>query len=120
MHTIFIIVLDASGAPLDGVVVGDIYNNVEEVSGRKGPGRTEINLWANAMELTVKRDAVSGQPYTSQVTPIMGSFMTDISDEQLIQAGYCANEIHCQWMRENDSYHCGGHYSWEVFFQRTH
>lgn len=119
MHTIFIVVYDVNGAPLDGVVVGDSWNNVEEVSGRKGPGRTEINLWANAMEIYVKRDATSGQPYTSEVSPSFGSFFTDISNELLLEAGYCANLSHCQWTRENDGYHCGGHYSWEVIFQRT-
>lgn len=120
MHTIFIIVLDANGAPLDGVVVGDSWNNVEEVSGRKGPGRTEINLWANAMEITVKRDAATGETYVSEASPPSGSFMTDIPNDQLVQAGYCANDVHCDWMRENDGYHCGGHYSWEIIFQRTY
>jgi hypothetical protein len=52
MHTIFIHVLDVNGAPLDGVVVGDTWNNVEEVSGHKGLGRTEINLWSNTMDHT--------------------------------------------------------------------
>lgn len=120
MHTIFIVVLDANGAPLDGVVVGDTWENVEDVSGRKGPGRTEINLWANTMEIIVKRDATSGQPYTSDVSPPSGSFLTGIPNEQLAQAGYCANIDHCQWMRENDPWRCGGHYSWEVIFQRTY
>jgi hypothetical protein len=120
MHTIFIVVLDANGDPLDGVVLGDTWNNVEEVSGRKGPGRTEINLWANTMEITVKRDASTGQPYTSQVSPPSGSFLTGIPNEQLAQAGYCANIDHCQWMHENDPWHCGGHYSWEIVFQRTY
>lgn len=120
MHNIFIIVLDANGAPLDGVVVGDTWNNVEEISGRKGPGRTEINLWANAMEITVKRDAATEQLYTSEASPPSGSFMTDIPTEQLVQAGYCANDVHCEWMKENDGFRCGGHFSWEIIFQRTY
>jgi hypothetical protein len=120
MHNIFIVVLDANGAPLDGVVVGDTWNNVEEVSGRKGPGRTEINLWANAMEITVKRDAATGEPYTSEASPPSGSFFTDIPNEQLEQAGYCSNQYHCQWMKENDPWFCAAHYSWEIIFQRTY
>jgi len=119
-HIIFIKIIDANGAPLDGVVVGDTWNNVEDVSGRKGPGLTEIPLYANAMEITVKRDATTGQPYTSQASPPSGSYLTDIPNEQLAQAGYCANIYHCQWMRENDPWFCGGHYSWEVVFQRTY
>jgi hypothetical protein len=119
-HNIFITVIDANGAPLDGVVVGDTWNNVEEVSGRKGPGQGDIVLYANAMELTVKRDATTGQAYTSESTPPCASYLTDIPNEVLAEADYCANVDHCQWMRENDPWFCGGHYSWEVVFQRTY
>ena len=120
LHIIFIHVLDAAGAPLDGIVVGDSWNNVEDVSGRKGPGQTEIDLWSNTMEILVKRNAETGEPYTSEVSFPFSSFMTTIPDEQMIAAGYCSNELECQWKRENESYYCGGHYSWEVIFQKTH
>lgn len=119
MHTIFITVLDAAGNPLNNIVLGDTWNNVEVVSGDKGDGKAEINLWANTMEVTVKRDK-EGQPYTSEVSFPFSSFLTTIPDEQMIQAGYCANELECQWKRQNESYYCGGHYSWEVIFQKTH
>lgn len=120
MHTIFITVLDANGAPLDGIVVGDSWNNVENVSGNKGPGKTEIDLWSNTMEMTVKREAATGQPFTSEISFPFSSFMTTIPNEQMIQAGYCSNELECDWKRENESYYCGGHYSWEVTFQKAH
>jgi hypothetical protein len=119
MHEIFVIVLDANGAPLDGVVVGDTYNNVEDMSGRKGPGKAEFDLWANTMAITVKRDAATGQPYTSEASPPCSSFIVTIPNEQLAQAGYCANEAECQLLRERDPWHCGAHYSWEVIFQKT-
>ena len=120
MHVIFIHVLDVNGQPLDGIVLGDSWNNVEVTSGNKGPGRTEIDLWTNTMEITVKRDAATGQPYTSEISFPFSSFLTTIPDEQMIQAGYCANELECEWKRANESYYCGGHYSWEVIFQKTH
>lgn len=119
MHVIFIHVLDVNGQPLDGIVVGDSWNNVEVTSGNKGPGRTEIDLWTNTMEIVVKRDAATGQAYTSEVSFPFSSFLTTIPDEQMIQAGYCANELECQWKRQNESFYCGGHYSWEVVFQAT-
>jgi hypothetical protein len=119
-HNLFITVIDANGAPLDGVIVGDTWNNVEEVSGRKGPGLGEIPLYANAMEMIVKRDAATGQAYTSESTPPCASYLTDIPNETLAEADYCANVDHCQWMRDNDPWFCGGHYSWEVVFQRTY
>lgn len=120
MHVIFIHVLDVNGSPLDGIVVGDSWNNVEVTSGNKGPGRTEIDLWTNTMELLVKRNAATGESYTSEVSFPFSSFMTTIPNEQMVQAGYCANDLECDWKREHDSYYCGGHYSWEVIFQKTH
>ena len=120
MHVIFIHVLDVNGQPLDGIVLGDTWNNVEVTSGNKGPGRTEIDLWTNTMEITVKHDAATGQPYTSEASFPFSSFLTTIPDEQMIQAGYCANELECEWKRANESYYCGGHYSWEVVFQKTY
>ena len=121
MHNIFIVTLDANGQPLSNIVVGDTYNNVEEVTGRPGkdPGKVDIPLYANTMEIIVKRDAVTGQPYSSEASPPCASFITTIPDEQLVQAGYFANELEAQWNREHYGYICGGHFSWEVTFQRT-
>lgn len=119
MHSIFITVVDAAGNPLNNIVLGDTWNNVEVVSGDKGDGKAEINLWTNTMEVTVKRD-VQGQPYTSEVSFPFSSFMTTIPNDQMIAAGYCANKIECEWKRQNESYYCGGHYSWEVIFQKTY
>ena len=120
MHTIFITVLDANGAPLDNVIVGDSWNNVETMTGSKGQGKAEIDLWTNTMEMVVKRDGATGQDYTSEVSFPFSSFMTTIPDEQMVAAGYCANDLECAWKRENESFFCGGHYSWEVIFQKTY
>lgn len=119
MHVIFIHVLDVNGNPLNDIVVGDSWDNVEEVSGRKGMGKTEIDLWSNTMSLKVKRHAVTGEAYSSDVSFPFSSFMTTIPNEQMVEAGYCANDIECDWKRQHDSYYCGGHYSWEVIFQAT-
>jgi len=118
MHVIFITVLDAAGNPLNDIVVGDTWDNVETVTGTKGPGKAEIDLWSNTMELVVKRD-LQGQSYSSEVSFPFSSFMTTIPNEQMIQAGYCANEADCEWKRAHDSYYCGGHYSWEVVFRKS-
>lgn len=119
MHTIFITVLDVNGKPLDGIVVGDSWNNVETVTGTKGVGKAEIDLWSNTMEMVVKQNAFNDKVYTSEVSFPFSSFMTTIPNEQMIAAGYCANEADCEWKRQHDSYFCGGHYSWEVVFQAT-
>ena len=121
-HNIFITVLDANGAPLSGIIVGDTWNNVEVMTGSPGkePGKVDIPLYSNTMEMIVKRDASTGQPYTSEVSPPCASWLVNIPDEQMVQAGYCANEIQCKWFRENDDGYCRGHYSWEVVFQKAH
>lgn len=120
MHTIFINVLDVNGAPLDNVIVGDSWNNVETMTGSKGSGKAEINLWSNTMEIMVKRDGATNEEYSSEVSFPFSSFMTTIPNEQMVQAGYCANDLECDWKRAHDSYYCGAHYSWEVIFQKTH
>ena len=119
MHVIFITVQDVNGQPLDGIVVGDTWDNVETASGQKGLGKAEIDLWTNTMELEVKRNAFTGEPYTSEASFPFSSFMTTIPNDQMIAAGYCSNELECDWKRQHESYYCGGHYSWEVIFQAT-
>ena len=118
-HTIFITVVDVNGNPLNNIVVGDSWNNVETMTGSKGNGLAEIDLWSNTMEMVVKRDGETGQPYTSEVSFPFASFMTTIPNELMIASGHCANDLDCDWKRANDSYYCGGHYSWEVTFQST-
>jgi hypothetical protein len=119
MHTIFITVLDVNGQPINDIIVGDSWNNVETVTGSKGVGKAEIDLWTNTMEMMVKRHAATGETYSSEVSFPFSSYMTTIPNEQMIQAGYCSNELECEWKRANESYYCGGHYSWEVIFQAT-
>jgi hypothetical protein len=118
MHTIFINVEDAAGNPLDGIVVGDRYGNVEEVSGKKGPGKTEIDLWENTLEIMVKRDA-DGNPVTSEIGMPMSSRTPEISDEDMVAAGYCTDYSDCTQMRSTDPYRCHGHFSYEIFFRRS-
>jgi len=58
--------------------------------------------------------------FLKSVSGEVSFYLTTIPDEQMIQAGYCANDLECAWKRQNESYYCGGHYSWEVVFQKTH
>jgi hypothetical protein len=120
MHEIFVNVLDANGAPLDGVVVGDTWNNVELPTGLPGKpsGQAVIDLWANGMQITVKRDQATGQPYTSEASPLCDSFAIKIPIEQLEQAGYCVGPDECRKAQTENW--CAAHYSWELIFQKTH
>jgi hypothetical protein len=118
MHTIFITVLDAAGNPLDGIVVGDTYNNVESATGSKGPGKAEIDLWLNAMEITVKRDQ-DGRTYKSEATRTLSSQTSLIPPEDKLAAGYCVSMGHCIDISGPGAGECHGHFSWRVTFQRS-
>ncbi len=116
-HSIYITVLHGlpPGQPMDGVVLGDTFNNIEVASGDKGPGRTEITLWGNSMTLYVKRN-IDGTPYTSEESFNFTAKDELIPAELLAANGYCEGKIDkCEWARNNNQV-CRGHYSWRVTF----
>ncbi len=118
-HSIYITVLQGlpPGQPLDGVVVGDTYNNVTVASGDHGPGRTEITLWSNSMTLIVKRN-IDGTPYTSQESFNFTARDELIPAEVLASAGYCEGNVEkCEFARNHNQV-CRGHYSWRVTFHK--
>ena len=45
-HTIYMLIIDAAGNPLNGIIVRAVYTENPPVTGTKGAGRTEINLFA--------------------------------------------------------------------------
>lgn len=118
-HSIYITVLQGPppGQPLDGVVIGDTFNNVEVGSGSHGPGRTEITLWNNSMTLIAKRHQ-DGTPYTSQESFNFTAADELIPAEVLAANGYCEGRVDvCEVARNNNSV-CRGHYSWRVTFHK--
>ena len=118
-HSIYITVLQGlpPGQPMDGVVVGDTYNNVEVASGSHGPGRTEITLWNNSMTLIVKRN-IDGTPYTSQESFNFTAHDELIPADVLAASGYCEGNVEkCEYNRNHNSV-CRGHYSWRVTFHK--
>jgi hypothetical protein len=118
-HSIYITVLQGlpPGEPMDGVVIGDTFNNVEVGSGDKGPGRTEITLWNNSMTLIAKRN-VDGTPYTSEESFNFTASDELIPAEVLAANGYCDGNVEtCRWAQQHNQV-CRGHYSWRVTFHK--
>lgn len=118
-HSIYITVLEGPppGKPMDGVVIGDTYNNVEVGSGSHGPGRTEITLWNNSMTLIAKRH-MDGTPYTSEESFNFTAADELIPAEVLAANGYCEGRVDvCEYARNHNSV-CRGHYSWRVTFHK--
>jgi hypothetical protein len=118
-HQIFVTVLDVNGNPLDGVTLEDTFNAVPpHVTGEKGPGKLEYDLWQNGFSLHVTKNP-DGSPATSDVTPKMSSWDEDIPNEWLVAANYCRDINDCVARKSNNQL-CRGHYAYEATFQRTY
>jgi hypothetical protein len=118
-HQIFVVVVDAAGNPLDGVTVEDTGRVVPpKISGEKGPGKLEYDLWKNGFSLQVTHDE-SGAPTTSDTTPKLSSVDPDIPDEWLVQANYCRDIADCVERKSRNGL-CLGHYSYNVTFKKTY
>jgi hypothetical protein len=118
-HQIFVTVLDVGGNPLDGVTVEDTFQAVPpKVSGEKGPGKLEYDLWKNGFSLHVTKKE-DGSPATSQTTDKLSSVDEDIPDDWLLQAHYCSDPADCA-ARKGSNQLCRGHYSYFVTFQKAY
>jgi hypothetical protein len=118
-HNIFVTVVDAAGNPLDGVTVEDTFQATPpHVTGEKGPGKLEYDLWKNGFSLHVIKKA-DGSPATSDVTAKLSSVDEDIPDEWLLQGGYCSSLADCV-TRKGINQLCRGHYSYYVTFKQTY
>ncbi len=118
-HQIFVTVVDAAGNPIDGVTVEDTFQAAPpHISGDKGPGKLEYDLWNNGFSLRVTKKA-DGSPAASEVTPTLSSRDEDIPDEWLVQANYCRDLADCQARKANNQL-CRGHYAYNVTFKRTY
>jgi hypothetical protein len=116
-HTIYALILDGEGRPINNVIVGDTYKNVRSVSGVNDAGRLAIQLWSNTMALEVQGH-IDGTPYTSEQTAPLSTRDEDIPAEWLFEGGYCESVANCQ-LRQQTNGLCRGHYSYDVTFQRT-
>jgi hypothetical protein len=112
-------VVDANGAPLDGITVEDTYHAVPpHITGEKGPGKLEYDLWNNGFSLYVTKHQ-DGAPAASESTPKLSSWDEDIPDEWLVQANYCKDLADCAARKAHNQL-CRGHYSYNVLFKRTY
>lgn len=118
-HLLRIHVLDANGNRLNGVALQGIYIGEIIVTGSqgKGDGIIEYDLHGSGEGFRVIRDA-DGREATSDPAEGFTTRSIDISQDLLIQAGYCTNDEDCQVFY--NSYGCHGHHSWEATFKRNY
>lgn len=118
-HSIYVTVLEGPppGRPLDGIVIGDTFGNVEVASGSKGPGTAEFTLWMNSMSVKVKRH-INGTEYTSEESFPFTSHDELIPAEVLAANGYCDGSVEKCRAAQQQNQVCRGHYSWRVTFHK--
>lgn len=112
-HNVYFAVVDAGGAPMDGVIIEEINNEprLQMVSGEKGPGKTEFIMWAADYRFKVVGNN-SGQAFSSEETHVLSIVFGHAVWDDLIRGGVCATVEECEAMGQS-------HYSYNVTFQRT-
>lgn len=121
-HNIFVTVLDAGGAPIDGVRVQEIFTGEVKVTGAqgKGPGRAEWDIYRGGGGVVRVVDE-NNNPLSAE-TPGMSADWPSI--DLMYDAGYCNCKPHpdkesCRADLESKNYFFAvGHYVYEVTFRR--
>lgn len=118
-HIIFVNVIDADGNGISGAVVKNAINdNINIVTGPKGPGRAEFEMFWDPYKLYVASDP-SG-PVTSQITNQMNTAYPHVPDI-VGRLGPVEDELAiCPTVDERcDPPFFHAHWSYEVTFQKV-
>jgi len=112
-HNIYLTVLDAGGAPLDGIVLEEVNNQppVQVTTGDKGPGKAEFTMWAGDYKFKVVGNT-GGQAFSSETTHLLSIVFQHAVWEDLIAGGICTDEADCLALGPM-------HYSYRVTFRRN-
>ncbi len=112
-HNIYFTVIDASGSPLDNILLDDENGQAhfQPVTGSKGPGKAEFEMLYAVYNFKVVGDT-SGKTYTSEITHPLTVLQGQGVWDDLIRGGICADIPSCQALGQI-------HYSYDVTFQRT-
>lgn len=113
LHNVYVTVVDAGGAPMDGVIVEEVNNSPPEqvVTGNKGPGKTEYTMWAGDYKMRVVGDT-SGAAFNSETTHVMSIVFGHAVWDDLIRGGICDSAATCEALGPM-------HFSYNLTFQRT-
>lgn len=113
LHNVYFTVVDAGGAPLDGIILEETNNQppVQVTTGDKGPGKTEFTMWAGDYRFKVV-GSTGGQAFSSETTHILSIVFEHAVWEDLIAGGICTDAASCLALGPM-------HYSYHVTFRRT-
>ncbi len=113
LHNVYFTVVDAGGAPIDGIIIQEVNNQppAQVISGEKGPGRAEFTMWASDYRFKVIGNT-GGKTFSSETTHVLSVLYEHAVWDDLIRGGICADEAACRALGPI-------HYSYNVTFQRT-
>lgn len=113
LHNVYLTIVDAGGAPIDGIVIEEFNNEprTQLVTGDKGAGKTEFLMWAADYRFRVVGNS-SGSTFSSEETHVLSIVFGHAVWDDLIRGGVCASVEACQALGQS-------HYSYNVTFQRT-
>jgi hypothetical protein len=113
LHNIYFTVIDASGAPLDGIILREVNNQPAEIlkTGDKGPGKTEFTMWAADYRFQVVGH-IADQSFTSETTHVLSVLFGHAVWDDLIRGGICSDAASCEALGAI-------HFSYNVTFQRA-
>jgi hypothetical protein len=112
-HNIYFTVIDAGGAPIDGIILEEANNQppVQVVTGDKGQGKTEFTMYAGDYKFKVAGNT-GGQTFSSDVTHVLSIVFGHAVWDDLVHGGICSDAAACQALGPI-------HFSYNVTFQRT-
>jgi hypothetical protein len=114
LHNVYFTVVDAGGAPIDGVIIEEVNNQppAQVITGDKGPGKAEFMMWGTDYRFKVVGNT-NGNSASSETTHVLSVLFGHAVWDDLIRGGICADEASCRALGQI-------HYSYNVTFQRTH
>ncbi len=112
-HNIYFTVIDASGSPLDNILLDDENGQAhfQPATGSKGPGKAEFEMLYAVYNFKIVGDT-SGKTFTSETTHPLTVLQGQGVWDDLIRGGICTDVPSCQALGQI-------HYSYNVTFQRT-
>ena len=122
-HNIFVTVVDPGGAPIDGVRIREVFTGIVHVTGEKGPGRVDYDIYMNGGGQVEVVDE-NNNPLSPQ-TRGMSANLPDW--DMFLDAGYCnckpypdVDSCRAGWEARDFRYMPNSHYVYDVVFQRTY
>jgi hypothetical protein len=121
-HNIFALVTDQAGNPIDGVRVREVFTGNIRVSGEKGPGRVDFDIY---MDGGGQLQIVDGDnnPLSAQTIGMPANLPPW---DLFLAAGYCnckpypdTESCRAGWEARDFRYMPNTHYVYEVVFQRS-